>query len=80
MKGKIKSAKGDSKKFWMYVKKLIPDIKGREINSVLDVNNNNAELFGIDSAYFINKYFCNIGRDLVSQIPVSAPPLARERT
>lgn len=72
LKEKINQAKGDSKKFWASIRKLIPNSKGRIINSVLD-HINNEELFEVRAANFINSFFCSIGSNLVKILEMELP-------
>lgn len=78
LKDKIVQAKGDSKKFWTSIRKLIPNTKGRVINSI--INHTNEELFEEKAASYINKFFCSIGSKLVNNIPEMEPPVISEKT
>lgn len=78
LKEKINLVRGDSKTFLSSIRKLIPNAKGRNINSVSNHVNNEEELFDTDAANYLNKFFCTIETKLVNYISsyalLNAPP------
>lgn len=70
---KLEECKGDSKKFWKYVKELIPDKKANKIDEIYDTVNCKL-INGTDACNYINNYFCKIGSELVAKLPVVPRP------
>lgn len=67
-KQKLSECKGDSKKFWGVVKKLIPDIKSKNIVKITN-KDTGIDMTGLSAANYVNEFFCNIGDKLVDKLP-----------
>lgn len=67
-KEKLNKCKGDSKKFWATVKQIIPDIRPKNVDKIVE-KSSGTELTATNASNYINEFFCNIGDKLVDKLP-----------
>lgn len=64
---------------WTSIRKLLPNVKERNINSVIN-QADNEEMFEMDAANYINDFFCTICTKLGTDIPLMEQPNCIEKT
>lgn len=64
---KLEECKGDTRKFWLQIKNIMPGRNVKEITETINKKDGSL-LKGVEAYEYINQYFCDIGTELVAKL------------